>query len=65
MGPIRVAAVQMRAEVESRRFKTIEAIEDYFCEYIYSTTGYRYPGELAAELFSLASSSASKVPRIH
>lgn len=65
VGCMREAAFALSIEFESRRFDTVEAIEDYFCEYIYSTTGYRHPGELAVDLFSLASSPRSKVLRIH
>ena len=65
VGCMREAAFALSLEFESRRFSTVEAIEDYFCEYIYSTTGYRQPGELAAELFSLSSSPNAKVRRIH
>ncbi len=64
VGCMREAAFALSLEFESRRFKTVEEIEDYFCEYIYSPTDYRHPGELAVELFSLAS-SASTVARIH
>jgi hypothetical protein len=62
---MREAAFALSLEFESRRFRTVQAIEDYFCEYIDSTTGYRPPGELALELFSLASSPSSRVSRIH
>jgi len=65
VGCMREAAFALSLEFESRRFQTLRAIEDYFCEYIYSTTGYRHPGELALELFSLASSTSARVSRIH
>jgi len=65
VGCMREAAFALSLEFESRRFHTVEAIEDYFCEYIYSTTGYRPAGELALELFSLASSPSGTVHRIH
>lgn len=65
VGCMREAAFALSLEFESRRFQTVEAIEDYFCEYIYSTTGYRHPGELAVELFSLASSASARVHSIH
>ncbi len=62
---MREAAFALSLEFESKRFQTVQAIEDYFCEYIYSTTGYRYPAELALELFSLALSPSARVSRIH
>jgi hypothetical protein len=65
VGCMREAAFALSFEFESRRFQTVEAIEDYFCEFIYSTTGYRPPGELALELFSLASSPGATVSRMH
>jgi hypothetical protein len=65
VGCMREAAFALSLEFESRRFQTVQAIEDYFCEYIYSTTGYQPPGELAVELFSLASSASPRVSRIH
>lgn len=65
VGCMREAAFALSVEFESKRFQTIQAIEDYFCEFIYSPTGYRYPGELALELFSLASSPSAHVSRIH
>jgi hypothetical protein len=62
---MREAGFALSLELESRRFQTVQAIEDYFCEFIYSTTGYRPPGELALALFSLASSPSGRGSRIH
>jgi hypothetical protein len=56
LGCMREAAFALSLELESPRFGTVEEIEDYLSENIYSTTKYRRPGELAVELFGVASS---------
>ena len=66
LGCLREAAFALSFERENPRFSSIEDLQMYFAQYIYSTTGYRYPGELALELFGTAAATAGAVrPRIH
>lgn len=52
VGCMREAAFALSLEFESQRFTSLEQLEDYFSEFIYSTTGYREPRELALELLT-------------
>jgi hypothetical protein len=65
VGCLREAIFALSLELQCPRFGTLEAIEDYFAKYIYSTTGYRYPRELAVELFSVAGAGSANVHFIH
>jgi hypothetical protein len=66
LGCLREAAFALSLEFESQRFSSLAEIEDYFSEYIYSTTKYRHPRELALELFGATGvSSVAAVARVH
>jgi uncharacterized protein DUF6933 len=54
------AAKALEVELSRGEFQTLEEVEDQFSEFLYATIGYRYPRELASELFSLASSSDAR-----
>lgn len=62
LGCLREVGYALRLECERPRFATLEELQMYFAEYIYSPTGYRYPREFALELFSAAGTAP---PRIH
>jgi len=59
------AAKALEFKLMDEEFQTFEDVEDQFCEYPYASVGYRYPRELAFELFSLASSSGERNLRIN
>ena len=66
LGCLNEAAFAFSLECESPRFSSLEDVQMHFAQYIYSTTDYRYPGELALELFRAAGASAGTAqPRIH
>ena len=66
LGCLNEAMFALSYELDSPRFDSIAALEDYFSEYIYSTTKYRRPKELALELFAAGgATSAEAAPRIH
>ena len=54
LGCMNEAAFTLRYLVEDGRHSSIEDLEMYFAENIYSTTGHRRPRELALELFNAA-----------
>jgi len=59
------AAKVLEFKLRSDDFQTFVDVEDEFCEYPYATVGYRYPRELAFDLFSLSSSSGERNLRIN
>jgi hypothetical protein len=66
LGCLREAAFALSLESQRPRFSSLEDLQMYFAEYIYSTTGYRRPGELALELFGATGMSAgAAMPRVH
>ena len=67
LGCLREAVFALSLELDRPRFSSLAGIEDYFSDYIYSTTKYRRPGELALELFDAAggASDSVSVARIH
>lgn len=66
LGCLREAAFALSFELECPRFSSLAEVEDWFSEHIYSTTNYRYPRELALELFDAAGLAAgASVARIH
>ena len=64
LGCLNEAAFALSYELDSGRFGFVPALEDRFSEYIYSTTKYRRPRELALELFA-ASGTASGAAVLH
>ncbi len=66
LGCLNEAAFALSCEWERPRFSSLADLQMYFAEYIYSTTGYRRPGELALELFRAAGAAANAAQsRIH
>jgi hypothetical protein len=66
LGCLREAAFALAFELQRERFSSLAEIEVYFSEYIYSTTKYRYPRDLALELFHAACvSSGASAARVH
>lgn len=65
LGCLNEAMFALSYELDEPRFGSIVEIEDYFADYIYSTTKYRHPKKLALELFE-ASGMASGIaaPRV-
>jgi len=59
------AAKTLEYKLRDGEFQTFEDVEDKFCEFLYESVGYRYPSELALELFSLGSSSGERNLRIN
>lgn len=56
LGCLNEATFALTHKLETARGMSAEEIEDYFSDYIYSTTGYRRPRELAMELFGVSGS---------
>ena len=66
LGCLNEAAFALSYELVNPRFGSLAAIEDFFSEYIYRTTKYRRPGDLAMELFAASGAAAgASVSRIH
>jgi len=67
LGCLREAVFSLSLELDHPRFSSFAGIEDYFGEYIYSTTKYRHPCVLARELFEAVSrgSHSDSLARIH
>ena len=67
LGCLREAVFALSLELERPEFSSLTDVEDWFSEFIYSTTKYRQPRELARELFDAAGaiSSGATVARIH
>lgn len=67
LGCLREAVFALSLELERPEFTSFTDIEDWFSEYIYSTTKYRHPRELARELFDAAGaiSGGAAAARIH
>jgi hypothetical protein len=67
LGCLREAVFALSLELERPEFTSFTDIEDWFSEYIYSTTKYRHPRELARELFDAAGaiSGGATAARIH
>ena len=59
------AAKTLEYKLRDGEFQTFEDVEDKFCEFPFESVGYRYPRELALDLFSLASSSGERNLRIN
>ena len=66
LGCLREAAFALSFEFERPRFRTLAELELYFSQYIYSTTGYREPRDLALELFAATGVTlGAAVPQVH
>ena len=66
LGCLNEAAFALSYELENPRLGSVAAIEDYFCAYIYRTTKYRPPADLARELFAATGlATGASVTRIH
>lgn len=66
LGCLNEAAFALTYELENPRFGIIADIEDHFTGYIYTTTKYRRPGELARELFEASGlAEGASVIRMH
>jgi hypothetical protein len=59
------AAKALEFKLRSEESQTFEDVEDQFCEYPYAAVAYRYPRELALELFSSVSSSGERKLRVN
>ena len=66
LGCLNEAMFAFSYELDEPRLGSIAAIEDYFADYIYSTTKYRHPRTLALELFEASgTASGTAFPRVH
>jgi len=66
LGCLNEAAFALSYELQNPRFRSLAAIEVFFSEYIYRTTKYRRPGDLAKELFAASGAeTGASVHRIH
>ena len=67
LGCLREAVFALSLELERPEFSSLTDVEDWFSEYIYSTTQYHYPRKLALELFDAAGaiSGGATAARIH
>lgn len=52
LGCMRDAEIALRHTIDSGRYSTFEQLQWYLTEHIHGPTGYRRPGELAAELLA-------------
>ena len=59
LGCLNEAMFALSLETEAPRFSSIPDLEDYFSQYIYSTTQYQQPRELAVELLAAAKAGIS------
>jgi len=59
LGCLNEAMFALSLEAEEPRFSSIPEVEDHFSEYIYSTTRYQRPRELALELLTAGKAGAS------
>ena len=59
VGCLNEAMFALCHEFENPRFSSFVELEDYFSEFIYRTTDYQHPRELAAELFVAAGAEAT------
>jgi len=65
LGCLNEAMFALSLEFENPRFSSIPELEDYFSKYIYRTTQYQPPRELALELFAAAGSGAIRTRSMH
>ena len=52
LGCMRDAELALAYDIDAGRSATLDELQWRLTEHIHSPTGYRYPGEFAAELFS-------------
>lgn len=66
LGCLNEAAFALLDALESGRHTSVAALEDHLSDYIYSTTEYQRPKELALELFAASGVvSGAATPRVH
>ena len=67
LGCLREAVFALSLELERPEFSSLTDVEDWFSEYIYSTTKYRQPRKLVQELFDAggANPGGAAAARIH
>jgi hypothetical protein len=54
LGCMRDAEFALASAIESGQYSSLEELQWYLTDHIHQPTGYRHPGELAAELLSKA-----------
>lgn len=55
LGCMRDTELSLASAMESGRFLTLDQLQWYLTDHIHEPTGYRHPGEFAAELFATTS----------